>query len=131
MILVDSSVWVDFLRGTPTRQAERLKQLIGRQPLLVGDLILCEVLQGVPSERQAQRVEAALRAFDLVPLVGEAVALRAAAHFRTLRARGITIRRTMDLLIGSFCILHGHALLHRDRDFDPMAEHLGLRVVEV
>lgn len=131
MIVPDTSVWVDFLRGTSSPEAERLKLLIGRVPLLVGDLILCEILQGVPTERQAREVEAALRAFDVVPMVGDVVATAAAAHFRTLRAQGITVRKTIDLLIGAFCIRHGHILLHRDRDFDPMARHLGLKVLPV
>jgi len=129
VILVDSSVWIDFLRGDQTPPAGRLKSLIGQVPLLVGDLILCEVLQGVPTERQALEVEAALRRFDIVAIVSDAVAVRAAANFRALRARGITVRKTIDLLIGSFCILNDHVLLHRDRDFDPMARHLGLRVL--
>lgn len=131
MIVPDTSVWVDFFRGTPSPEAERLKLLISRVPLLVGDLMLCEILQGVPTERQAREVETALRAFDVVPMVGDVVATAAAAHFRTLRAQGITVRKTIDLLIGAFCIHHGHILLHRDRDFDPIARHLGLKVLPV
>lgn len=131
MILPDTSVWIDFLRGTSSPEAERLRLLISREPLLVGDLILCEVLQGVPTERQARDVEAVLRSFDVAHMVGDAVAIAAAANYRSLRAKGITVRKTMDLLIGAFCIRHGHILLHRDRDFDPMAQHLGLKVLPI
>ncbi len=129
MILVDASVWVDFLRGSPTPEAGPRATLIGQQPLLVGDLTLCEVLMGVPSQRQARQVESALRRFDVVALVDDAVAAQAASHYRFLRARGITIRKTIDLLIGTWCLRQGHALLHRDRDFDPMEQHLGLAVL--
>jgi predicted nucleic acid-binding protein len=129
VIFVDSSVWIDHLRGTPSAEAARLRALIGRVPLLVGDLVLVEVLQGLASEAQARRVEAALRAFDVVNVVDATVAVRAAGFYRALRARGVTIRRTIDLLIGTFCIINGHALLHRDRDFDPLAAQCGLRVV--
>jgi predicted nucleic acid-binding protein len=129
VILVDTSVWVDYLRGAGTPQAARLDGLIGVEPLLVGDLILCEVLQGVPTERQARGIEAALRRFEVVPLVGERVALRAAANFRALRSLGVTVRRTIDLLIGTYCVEHGHALLHSDREFDAMERHLGLSVL--
>jgi len=131
VIFVDSSVWIDFLRNDPTPEADRLKGLIGQVPLLVGDIILCEVLQGVPTERQALEVEAALRRFEVVAVVDDTVAVQAAANYRALRVRGITIRKTIDMLIGTFCLLNGHTLLHRDRDFDPMAEYLGLSVLKV
>jgi predicted nucleic acid-binding protein len=129
VILVDSSVWIDFLRGTRTAEADTLSGLIGKAPLLVGDLMLCEILLGVPTEAEARRVETALRRFEIVAIVSDAVAVQAAAHYRALRARGITIRKTIDLLIGAFCLRHRHTLLHRDRDFDPMQTHLGLRVL--
>jgi predicted nucleic acid-binding protein len=129
MIAVDTSVWIDHLNGNATPQVEKLHALVGREPLLVGDLVLCEVLQGLRSEREARRVEAALRRFDLAPMLDPVLALRAAANYRRLRALGITLRKTIDLIIGTFCIERGHALLHDDRDFDPMTRHLGLRTV--
>jgi predicted nucleic acid-binding protein len=129
VIVVDSTVWIDFFRGAETVQTRRLRQLFGLGVVLVGDLILAEVLQGFPDERQALASRRTLERFAFEPLVGREVALAAAANDRALRRHGITIRRTIDLLIGAFCIERGHVLLHNDRDFDPMAEHLGLRVI--
>jgi hypothetical protein len=126
VIVVDSTVWIDFFNGTPTPEVGRLRALLGTREILVGDLILCEVLQGFRHERDARAAEAALGAFDFAPMVGRDIAAIAAANYRTLRGRGITPRKTIDVLIGTFCNLRGHALLHADRDFAPMAEHLGL-----
>jgi predicted nucleic acid-binding protein len=131
LIAVDTSVWVDHLNDVPTPQVERLRDTIGRRQalLLVGDLVLCEVLQGLSSEREAALVERALRRFVVEPMTSPALAVQAAANYRSLRARGVTVRRTLDLLIGTFCIERGHALLHSDRDFDGMEQFLGLAVV--
>jgi predicted nucleic acid-binding protein len=129
MILVDSSVWIDHLRNVFTRPVRRLRQLVEQERILVGDLILCEVLQGVRSETQAREVEAALRRFELVTLADPDLAVKAAENYRFLRRRGITIRTTVDLIIGTFCMERGHALLHSDRDFEPMERFLGLRTV--
>jgi len=96
--------------------------------LLVGDLILLEVLQGAKDMADARRIEDGLREFELVPMLGVALAIKAAANYRRLRDRGITIRKTPDLIIGTYCIEYGHTLLHDDRDFEPMRVHLGLRV---
>ena len=97
--------------------------------LLVGGLVLCELLQGLASEREAIMVERALRRFVLEPMVSPPLALRAAANYRALRARGITVRRTIDMLIGTLCIEHDHVLLHSDRDFDSIERHLDLSVM--
>ena len=129
MILVDSSVWIDHLNGQATDAVGRLRRLIGHQPLLVGDLILCEVLRGVRSETQAREVEMRLRQFELISLADPELAFRAAANYRYLRRHGFTIRATIDLIIGTFCIERGHTLLHSDRDFEPMERFLGLRTV--
>lgn len=130
MIVVDSSVWIDHLRGNQTPEVTALFSLVRDDAdILVGDLVLCEVLQGIPSERQANQVEARLRRFNVVGIVNDDLAAEAAAHYRKLRREGITIRKTIDLLIGSFCIRHRVPLLHRDRDYDPMEAHLGLRVL--
>lgn len=126
MIVVDSTVWIDFFNGVGSDQVRRLRNLLGQQEILVGDLILCEVLQGFGSERDAAAAGEALSTFDSAPMVGLDVALKAAENYRALRRRGITIRKTIDLLIGTFCIETGHRLLHADRDFEPMSEHLGL-----
>ena len=129
MIVVDSSVWIDHLRGTTTPQVTKLHDLIGNEPLIVGDVILCEVLLGVPSEREARAVERALRRFDLVPMLGIEQAVRAAALYRVLRGKGVTVRRTIDLIIGAWCIAHGAKLLHSDKDFALLEHHAGLAVV--
>lgn len=127
MIVVDSSVWIDHLRQEITNPVARLRSLMTRAELLVGDLILCEILRGVRSEAVAREIEAALRVFEIVPLCDGDLAIKAAANYRYLRARGITIRNTVDLMIGTFCIERGHPLLHSDRDFEPMERFLGLQ----
>jgi predicted nucleic acid-binding protein len=129
VIVVDSSVWIDHLNDRRTPRVALLRGIVGRGPILVGDLILLEVLQGLRSGAEAARVERALRRFEVAPMLDPDRAARAAAHYRALRALGVTVRKTVDLVIGTFCIDGGHALLHDDRDFDPMAEHLGLRTV--
>lgn len=129
MILVDSSVWIAHLRGRTTPVTTKLAAAAAREPLLVGDLILLEVLQGARDDAQAARIERALRQYAVVPLLDDNLAPRAARNYRRLRDLGVTIRKTADIVIGTFCIEHRHALLHDDRDFAPMVEHLGLKVV--
>jgi predicted nucleic acid-binding protein len=128
VILVDSSVWIAHLNGQETATTMRLRTLAATQPLLVGDLILLEVLQGPRSEAHATRIERGLRRYMIVPLLGDELAARAAHHYRRLRSIGVTLRKTADLIIGTYCIEHGHPLLHDDRDFDTMQRHLGLIV---
>lgn len=130
MILADSSAWINFLRDVPTWQTERLDSLLRADEVLAGDLILLEVLQGLSSEAEANRVEARLRRLDLIEIGGRALASEAARNYRFLRRSGITIRSTIDTLIATRCINDGLMLLHSDRDFDPFVQHLGLRVVE-
>lgn len=127
MILVDSSVWIDYFRGIATPQADRLDSLLGREPLLVGDLILAEILQGISADREFDRVRRLLLTMDVINIGGAEVAIDAARHFRHLRSLGITVRKTIDTLIATRCIRDGHALLFSDRDFDPFVTHLGLR----
>ena len=128
MILVDSSVWIDHLRETVTAPVSYLRSLISAEELLVGDLILCEVLQGLRSDAEARAVEDALREFEIVSLVDAELAVKAATNYRFLRRRGITVRKTIDLIIGTYCIQRGHTLLHSDRDFAPMERFLGLQI---
>lgn len=127
MILPDSSVWIDHFRDAVTEPVRRLRALVGREQLLVGDLVLCEVLQGIRSDAEARLVEEALREFELVALADPGLAVIAAANYRLLRGRGVTVQTTVDLLIGTFCIERGHALLHNDRDFTAMEHFLGLQ----
>ena len=127
MILVDSSVWIDYFRGTATAQAEILDALLGQEPLLVGDLILAEVLQGFGSDRDFNQAKKLLTSLTVVNLVDSEIAIQAAKNFRTLRAMGITVRKTIDTLIATKCIQSGFTLLYSDRDFDPFVQHLELR----
>jgi predicted nucleic acid-binding protein len=127
VILVDSSVWIDLLNNVVTDPVRRLRELIPTTPLLIGDLILCEVLQGFRTEAQASLVERSLRRFEAVSLIDPELAVKTAANYRFLRRRGITIRKTIDLIIGTYCIESGHALLHSDRDFAPLERFLGLQ----
>lgn len=129
MILVDSSVWIAHLRGQATAATAKLEAAAVREPLLVGDLILLEILQGARDEVHAARIERALRQYAVVSLLDDELAPRAAHNYRQLRNLGITIRKTADIIIGTYCIERGHALLHDDRDFAPLGEHLGLKVV--
>jgi predicted nucleic acid-binding protein len=125
-MVVDSSVWIDFLKGRKVAHVQRLQTALGVDEIIVGDLMLCEVLQGLGTERDTRQVESLLRRFEIVSMAGEAIAVSAARNFRSLRRRGVTIRRTIDLLIGTWCIENGAALLHNDSDFKPMARFLGL-----
>ena len=129
MILVDSSVWISHLRGDRTQATAKLEAAAMREPLLIGDLILLEVLQGARDEAHAMRIERGLRSYAVVPLLNPDLAPHAARNYRKLRDLGVTIRKTADIIIGTFCIEHRHSLLHDDRDFAPMEQHLGLTVV--
>lgn len=128
MILVDSSVWVEYFRSADTPQVALLDSLFGRSPLAVGDLIAAEVLQGVRDEREFKWVKKTLDAFDHIDLAGYDLAVKASENYRSLRAMGITIRKTVDTLIATRCIEDRLTLLHADRDFLPFAQHLGLKV---
>lgn len=128
MILVDSSVWIDYFRSADTAQVALLDSLLGRSPLAIGDLIAAEVLQGVRDEQEFRSVKTTLEAFDHIDLVGYELAVKASENYRSLRARGVTIRKTIDTLIATRCIEDGLTLLHADQDFVPFVEHLGLRV---
>jgi predicted nucleic acid-binding protein len=129
LILVDSSVWIDYFRGTITPQTEKLDTLLGRESLAIGDLILTEVLQGFTNERDFNEVRKMLTSLTVVELGGLEIAVQAARNFRRLRATGVTARKTIDTLIATWCIESEYQLLHSDRDFEPFAKNLGLRVV--
>jgi predicted nucleic acid-binding protein len=129
MILVDSSVWISLFRQEDTAAVRKLADLASSGVIIVGDLVLLELLQGARDEARAALMERYLRAFPLVSMMSVDLAVAAAQNYRTLRRLGITTRKTVDLIIGTFCIEQGHTLLYQDRDFDPMVRHLGLRVV--
>lgn len=129
VIIVDSSVWIDYFRGTSTRESDKLDSLLGAEPVAIGDLILTEVLQGFGSERDFNQARKLLTSLEVVMLAGQDVAIRAAKNFRTLRAAGFTVRKTIDTIIATRCIESNYALLFSDRDFEPFVRHLGLRPV--
>jgi predicted nucleic acid-binding protein len=129
LILVDSSVWITYFTGASTPQTDKLDVLLGREPLAIGDLILTEVLHGFRNERDFNSAKEMLLSLSLVDLGGYDVAVQAARNFRSLRKVGVTVRKTIDTLIATKCIESGYVLLHDDRDFDPFAQHLGLRVL--
>jgi len=129
MVIVDTTVWIDYLRGLRNRETQWFDNQLPRQRFGLTDLILCEVLQGIRSGKAFSQVRRELRKFELFTTGGEELAVAAAVNFGTLRERGRTVRKTIDCLIATFCIIHGHSLLHRDRDFDPFEQLLGLSVL--
>jgi hypothetical protein len=127
--IVDTTVWIDYLGGAVNSHTEWLDLQVERQRLGLTDLILCEVLQGIRDESAFRRVRRELSRFAIFPTGGEELAVASAQNYRLLRRHGYTVRKTIDCLIASFCLLEEHSLLHRDRDFDPFEHSLGLRVV--
>jgi predicted nucleic acid-binding protein len=128
VIVVDSSAWIGLLRGDRSPPVDRLRELEETQNVLVGDIVLLEILRGARSDQQALAIETRLRRFAVARMLSPVLARQGAAHYRNLRARGITIRKTPDLIIATYCIANRHRLLHQDRDFDPFAEHCGLLI---
>jgi len=127
VILVDSSVWIDYFRGVTSPQTDRLDALLGAEPLATGDLNLTEVLQGFANERDYQQAQTLLTSLVVIEIAGQAIALQAARNFRKLRALGVTVRKTIDTLIATRCIESRLPLLYSDKDFDPFVQHLGLK----
>ena len=131
MILVDSSVWLDFFNGRSTLETDLLDGFLGNEPLLTGDLILTEVLQGFRADGDFRRASAALATLTFEPMVGREIAIASAQNYRRLRTLGVTVRKTIDVIIATFCVENGHRLLHADRDFALLEEPLGLRTVHL
>jgi len=129
MVIVDTTVWIDYLRGTDNAETFWLDRELQKQRLGLTDLILYEVLQGIRERTSFERVRADLLKFHVFETGGIDLAIAAARNYRVLRQRGYTIRKTVDCLIASFCLEHGHALLHRDRNFDGFEKGLGLVVI--
>ena len=130
MIVVDSSVWIDYFNGKKTPQTDWLDSALGNTPVLMGDLILTEVLQGFQNNKEFKVAKDLLLGMPFIPMVGRAIALQSAENYRSLRRRGATVRRTIDVIIGTFCIHYQLPLLHDDRDFDPIVTFLGLKIVD-
>jgi predicted nucleic acid-binding protein len=130
MILVDSTVWIDYFRGTESPRTGKLDSLLGSIPLAVGDLIVTKVLQGFSREREFNEVRKLFLTLDIVAMGGLDIAIAAANNFRHLRRLGVTVRKTIDTIIATRCIVDGYELLHDNRDFEPFEKHLGLRAVD-
>jgi predicted nucleic acid-binding protein len=127
MIFVDSSVLIDYFNGTETWQTEFLDSVLGTEVIVIGDYILTEVLQGFKSDKEYDKARTVLRSFPCFDLCGQAIALKSAENYRLLRKKGVTIRKTIDIVIATFCIEHDFTLLHNDRDFIPCERHLHLK----
>lgn len=129
MILVDSSAWIDFFNGKEADHVEKLYQLLGNQVIISGDLIWVEVLQGFKNDSQFKLAKTALESLPYFTLINKETALLAAEHYRVLRKKGVTVRKTIDVIIATFCIANNISLLHADKDFQVMEAHLGLRSI--
>lgn len=129
MILVDSSVWIDYFNGQTTWQTNMLDNLLSNVQIIMGDLILTEILQGFRSDKDYEKAKSYLSILPFYEIGGYQVAINSAQNYRALRKKGITVRKTIDIIIGAFCILNDVSLLHDDRDFKPMVDHLSLKVL--
>ena len=131
MILVDSSVWIDYFNGAQSSQAEWLDFSLGNIPIIIGDLILTEVLQGFQNEKDFKIAKGLLLGIPFMAMGGQSLALESAMNYRYLRKKGVTVRKNIDIIIGTFCIHNQFTLLHSDRDFDPMVKYLGLEIIDI
>ncbi|HXZ12126.1 MAG TPA: PIN domain nuclease [Candidatus Sulfotelmatobacter sp.] len=129
MVIVDTTVWIDYFSGVQNAETDYLDRELSRQRFGLTDLILCEILQGIRDDKTFAQVLRGLGRFELFETGGQDLAVEAARNFRSLRRRGHTVRKTIDCLIATFCLLQGHSLLHRDRDFDSFENLLGLVVI--
>jgi len=129
MLVVDSTVWVDYFNGVRNPQTDYLDQIADQTPILIGDLILTEVLQGFREDVDFEKARRAFGRYMQVEMISPELAVQSARNYRMLRKKGITVRKTIDSLIATYCIENGHDLLHNDSDFDGYEKHLGLRVV--
>lgn len=130
MIVVDSSVWIDYFNGKKTPQTNWLDSSLGNIPIIVGDLILTEVLQGFQNDKDFKVARDLLLEMTIMEMGGRDLSIQSALNYRALRKKGATVRKTIDVMIGTFCIHYRLPLLHDDRDFDPMAKFLGLKIVD-
>jgi len=130
MILVDSSVWIDYFNGRKTGKTDWLDSALGNEQIIIGDLILAEVLQGFQSDNDFRIAKKLLLTFPFMEMVGQELAIKSALNYRLLRKKGVTVRKTIDVMIGTFCLNYQLTLLHDDRDFDPIEKYLNLKTVE-
>ena len=128
MMVVDTSAWIEFFKNGNQDVVEKVDDALQHDLIIMGDLIFCEIMQGIRSKKEQRRIASLFQSLPRRQMVGFHIAERSADHYRSLRARGITIRKTMDMLIGTFCAENGYTLIHYDKDFDRMARHIGLRL---
>jgi predicted nucleic acid-binding protein len=131
MILVDSSVWIDYFNGKITDKTDWLDSAIGDKEIVVGDIILTEVLQGFQNDSDFRTAQKLLLDFPFMEMVGQDLAIKSALNYRFLRKNGVTVRKTIDVMIGTFCIHYHLSLLHDDRDFEPMEKYLKLKTIRI
>ncbi len=131
MIVVDSSIWIDYFNGTISKATNWLDESLGIDPIIMGDIILAEVLQGFQNETDFKTAKKLLLEIPFMDMIGQELAIKSAMNYRDLRQKGITIRKTIDVMIGTFCIHNNFALLHNDKDFDPLEKHLKLKVMKI
>ncbi len=129
MILIDTSAWIDYFNGIDNKTTALVDKVLDTEPVLIGDLIYCELLQGFKTEEKFSEVKELLSNLTLVELVGFKIAEKAALNYRKLRKQGITIRKTMDIIIATYCVENKVVLIHKDRDFDLVSEPLGLTIL--
>jgi predicted nucleic acid-binding protein len=131
VILVDSSVWIDYFNGNQTPQTDWLDSSLGNTPIIIGDLILTEVLQGFQNDKDFKIARDLLLRIPFKSMGEQALALESAMNYRLLRKKGVTVRKTIDVIIGTFCVHNRLTLLHCDRDFDPMVKYFGLKIIDI
>ncbi|MFP3975596.1 MAG: PIN domain nuclease [Dehalococcoidia bacterium] len=128
MIIVDSSVWIDYFTGKESEQTNLLDSSLDKIPIVIGDLIMTEVLQGFQSDRDCETAKEMLLQLPFMAMGGLELSLKGAMNYRHLKRKGVTVRKTIDVMIGTFCIHHQIPLLHDDKDFEPMVKFLGLKI---
>jgi predicted nucleic acid-binding protein len=131
MILVDSSVWIDYFNGKVTDKTNWLDSALGAKEIIVGDIVLTEVLQGFQNDNDFRTAQNLLLEFPCMEMVGQELAVKSAMNYRYLRKQGVTVRKTIDVMIGTFCIYYRFSLLHDDRDFEPMEKYLKLKTITI
>ena len=129
MVLADTSVWIDAFNGNKTWQVETLSDLLGKKRVILGDIILTEILEGIRNDNDFEKAKTILNKFPCLNLLGKEIAIKAARNYRLLRKKGITIRKTIDVIIATYCIENNFTLLHNNKDFLPMEKHLGLKTI--
>jgi len=129
VVIVDTSAWIEFFRGGLPRIVNKVDLCLEQDLVGIGDLVYCEVMQGICSPREKIEVSSLLLALPQFEMVGFSMAEKSASNYRLLRSKGVTVRKTIDVLIGTFCAEHGLQLIHNDSDFDLMAKHIGLKMI--